>query len=347
MTMFEDFSHRQITTPEAVINLRHGGNGPPLLLLHGHPQTHAMWHRIAPALAKDYTVVCADLRGYGDSSKPPTTPDHEPYSKRAMARDQVGGHARSRFRPVRRRRPRSRRPLRLSHGARSSGRDRRACRFSISCPRPSISSAPTCRLRMGYWHWFFLAQPFDLPERLISADPDAFYLRRGRSMFDPAALAEYRRCFHQSRNHPRHVRGLSRRRRHRHATRPGRSQKPAAASLAPFRPCGGAGSDCLIGTTCAAIWRDWADGVVEGHGIDCGHYLAEEAPAGDARGPPGFSGAQLRSVIGALTCGERRDGKAVGLQLRRGWPAPCRLRSARPRERKWCRSSAGCACPIA
>ncbi|MCD6071049.1 MAG: alpha/beta hydrolase [Microvirga sp.] len=87
--MFETFTHRRIETSEAVINLRVGGNGPPVLLLHGHPQTHAMWHKVAPKLAESYTVVCADLRGYGDSSKPPTDDEHEPYSKRAMARDQV------------------------------------------------------------------------------------------------------------------------------------------------------------------------------------------------------------------------------------------------------------------
>src|SRR5918912_642565 len=87
--MFEGFKLDMLDTGEAVIRVRYGGSGPPLLLLHGHPQTHAMWYRIAPRLAKDFTVVAADLRGYGGSSKPPTTPDHEPYSKRAMARDQV------------------------------------------------------------------------------------------------------------------------------------------------------------------------------------------------------------------------------------------------------------------
>src|ERR687885_2255841 len=87
--MFDGFSLEMVDTGEAVLRVRHGGQGPPLLLLHGHPQTHVMWHLVAPRLARDFTVVAPDLRGYGDSSKPPTTPDHEPYSKRAMARDQV------------------------------------------------------------------------------------------------------------------------------------------------------------------------------------------------------------------------------------------------------------------
>ena len=87
--MFEGFTRELINTPEATICIRRAGSGPPLLLLHGYPQSHLMWHRIAPALAQEFTVVCPDLRGYGDSSKPPTTPEHKPYSKRAMARDQV------------------------------------------------------------------------------------------------------------------------------------------------------------------------------------------------------------------------------------------------------------------
>jgi haloacetate dehalogenase len=87
--MFEEFVLSMIDVGEAVIRVRHGGTGPPVLLLHGHPQTHVMWHKVAPRLARDFTVVAADLRGYGDSSKPPTAPDHAPYSKRVMAQDQI------------------------------------------------------------------------------------------------------------------------------------------------------------------------------------------------------------------------------------------------------------------
>src|SRR5215211_3562808 len=87
--MFEGFESSMIDAGEASIRVRHGGSGPPLLLLHGNPQTHAMWHEVAPRLAGEFTVVATDLRGYGDSSKPETTPDHAPYSKRAMALDQI------------------------------------------------------------------------------------------------------------------------------------------------------------------------------------------------------------------------------------------------------------------
>src|SRR5215216_390603 len=83
--MFEGFRLERVDVGDAVLRVRHGGSGPPLLLLHGHPRTHATWHRVAPLLARSHTVVCPDLRGYGRSSKPPTIPDHAPYAKRAMA----------------------------------------------------------------------------------------------------------------------------------------------------------------------------------------------------------------------------------------------------------------------
>ena len=192
--MFETFTHRRIDTSEAVINLRHAGSGPPVLLLHGHPQTHAMWHKVAPRLAETYSVVCADLRGYGDSSKPPTTEDHAPYSKRAMARDMVEvmqALGFERFAVV--------------------GHDRGGrCAYRMALDHPERIAAlsvldiiPTAEhfqrtdmaFAMGYWHWFFLAQPHPIPERLIASDPDVFYLRRGRALFDEEALSEYRRCY--------------------------------------------------------------------------------------------------------------------------------------------------------
>src|SRR5690242_6483971 len=89
MTLFDGFELSMIDTGEAVLRVRHGGSGPPLLLLHGHPQTHVIWHKIAPRLARDFSVIAPDLRGYGESSKPPTTPDHVPYSKRVMALDLI------------------------------------------------------------------------------------------------------------------------------------------------------------------------------------------------------------------------------------------------------------------
>jgi haloacetate dehalogenase len=273
--MFEGFTRTTIDTPEARIALRHGGSGPPLLLLHGHPQTHVMWHRIAPRLAQDYTVVCPDLRGYGDSAKPPTTDDHEPYSKRAMARDCVAvmrGLGHERFAVV---------------GHDRGGRV--AYRLALDHPERVTALAvldilPTLEhfertdqaFAMGYFHWFFLAQAHPLPERLIGADPDTFYLRQGRERFAPEALAEYRRCFHD----PATIHAMC-------------EDYRAGATLdcaidAADREAGRRiacpvlalwGAQGLVGKLydVLAVWRDWA-GNAEGQAIDCGHYLAEEKP---------------------------------------------------------------------
>ncbi len=273
--MFEDFTHTRIETSEATVNLRHGGSGPPLLLLHGHPQTHAMWHRIAPKLAETYTVVCADLRGYGDSTKPRTTEDHAPYSKRAMARDQVEVMRHlgfERFAVV--------------------GHDRGArCAYRLALDHPDRVSAlavldiiPTgehfwrtdIAFAMGYWHWFFLAQPHPLPERLIAADPDAFYLRRGRSMFAEEALAEYQRCFRD----PATIHAMC------EDYRAGatidlaldKADKEAGRRIAcPVLALWGNKGGMPRWYDVVAVWREWADDV-QGAGLDCGHYLAEEAP---------------------------------------------------------------------
>jgi haloacetate dehalogenase len=198
--LFPGFDLRRIRTSGAEINFVIGGQGPPLLLLHGYPQTHAMWHRIAPRLADHFTVVCPDLRGYGDSAKPPTTADHAPYSKRAMALDQVelmralgfkrfmlAGHDRG---------------GRVAHRLARDHPERveRMAVLDIS-PTATMYAHTDMAFATAYYHWFFLIQPYDLPERLIAADP-AYYLRKklggwGSSTehFDPRAYAEYERCF--------------------------------------------------------------------------------------------------------------------------------------------------------
>jgi haloacetate dehalogenase len=275
--MLEGFGSLMIDAGEATIRARHGGSGPPLLLLHGNPQTHAMWHKVAPRLAQDFTVVATDLRGYGDSSKPETTTDHAPYSKRAMAEDQivvmrelgferffVCGHDR---------------------GGRCAYRmalDHPGCVLALAVldivPTWEAFSRADMAFGLGYWHWFFLAQPYDLPERLIGADPDYFFLsRRERAeVFAPEALEEYLRCFRD----PRTVHAIC-------------EDYRAAATLdfahdeADRR--GGRCIECPVLTLWGSrgnleewydvvgIWREWAT-EVRGRALECGHYLPEEAP---------------------------------------------------------------------
>jgi len=198
--LFPGFTTRRIATSGAEIHCEFGGSGPPLLLLHGYPQTHAIWHRIAPRLAERFTVVCADLRGYGDSSKPDGGAGHIGYSKRAMAKDQVelmtslgfarfvvAGHDRG---------GRVAHRLCLDHPLAVE----RVALLDIS-PTQVMYAGTDMAFATAYYHWFFLIQPFDLPERLIGADP-VYYLRQKLSgyssrlhIFDPRALAEYERCF--------------------------------------------------------------------------------------------------------------------------------------------------------
>jgi haloacetate dehalogenase len=201
LALFPGFVARDIGVPGAQIHCVTGGSGPPLLLLHGYPQTHAIWHAMAPALARAFTVVCADLRGYGDSSKPASGRPHEAYSKRSMAADMVALMAALGF------------PRFCLAGHDRGGRV--AHRLCLDHPQAveRVAMLDICPTRLmfertdqafatAYYHWFFLIQPYDLPERLIGADP-AYYLERKltgwsagrRSFFHPAALAEYERCF--------------------------------------------------------------------------------------------------------------------------------------------------------
>jgi haloacetate dehalogenase len=274
--MFEDFELSFVDAGEATIRVRRGGSGPPLLLLHGHPQTHVMWHRVAPRLAREFTVVAMDLRGYGDSSKPETTPDHEPYSKRAMARDavavmrqfgferfDVAGHDRGGRVAYR---------LALDHPERV----RKLATLDI-LPTGEHFRRADMKFGLGYWHWFFLAQPYPLPEKMIGADPDWFFAGRPNrgNVHAPEALDDYLRCY----RNPATI----------HAAcedyRAGASydfaldeadrgrKKIAAPLLALWAGRGEVGKwyDVL------SVWRDWADDV-RGGPIDSGHFMAEEAP---------------------------------------------------------------------
>ena len=198
--LFPDFELRSLpTTGDVDITFAIGGSGPPLLLLHGHPQTHAIWHRIAPELSTHFTLVLADLRGYGDSSKPAGESDHANYSKRAMAGDMIVLMSALGYRQF----------DVLSHdrGARVAHRlaadhpdaVRRLAVLDVA-PTLAMYEQTTDTFARAYWHWFFLIQPAPLPERLIEADPAAYVTdvmgRRsaGLAPFDPRALAEYQRC---------------------------------------------------------------------------------------------------------------------------------------------------------
>jgi len=198
--LFPGFTTRPVATAGARIHCEVGGSGPPLLLLHGYPQTHAMWHRIAPRLAERYTVVCSDLRGYGDSSKPDGGEGHVAYSKREMAKDQVEAMQAlgfARFKLVGHDRGgRVAHRLCLDHPQAVE----RVAVLDIS-PTRLMYAGSDMGFATAYYHWFFLIQPFDLPERLIGSDP-VYYLRRklgglssGLGVFDRRALAEYERCF--------------------------------------------------------------------------------------------------------------------------------------------------------
>jgi haloacetate dehalogenase len=277
--LFPSFTSCRIKTSGAEINCVVGGSGPPLLLLHGYPQTHAMWHKLAPRLAERYTVVCSDLRGYGDSSKPDGGERHVNYSKRAMAADQVEvmralGFARFRLAG-------HDRGARVTHRLCLDHSDAvvRAAVLDIS-PTRIMYAGTNKAFATAYYHWFFLIQPFDLPERMIGADP-IYYLHKklagwssGLQHFDPRALAEYERCFRD----PATI----------HATC---EDYRAAASIDLEHDA--ADADAKIACPLLALWgtkgvvhrmfdpiSDWKSVArdVIGKPVVSGHFLAEEAP---------------------------------------------------------------------
>jgi len=279
--MFDRFKDVSATVDGVKTKAITGGAGPALLLLHGHPQTHAIWHKVAPALAQHFTLVAADLRGYGDSDKPQGLPDHSNYSKRRLAQDQVD--------------------LMRSLGHETFavlGHDRGgrvAVRMALDHPDVvtrliTLDVAPTLAMyektsfefARAYWHWFFLVRPAPFPETLINADAD-LYLKQtigarsaGLKPFTPEAYAEYLRCLQI----PGTAHGICEDYRasvtidlehDRESLANG--QKIACEFLALW------GAEGVIETCFDPIaeWNAVSDKVT-GHALPCGHYIPEEAP---------------------------------------------------------------------
>ena len=278
--MFETFQVHDFQLAAGRIRGRVGGKGAPLVLLHGHPQTHALWHHVAGPLAEHFFVVLLDLRGYGDSFRPPADPQHANHSKRAMAQDVVEVMAQLGY-------------TRFQVCAHDRGA-RVAHRLAMDHPQAVnrlmlLDIAPTLAMYQhtseafakAYWHWFFLIQAAPLPERLIEADPAAYLhdlmLCRARpSVFSPEAWFEYERC----------------------ALIPGTATSMcedyrAAATIdldhdradrasgrritQPLRVLWGAQGTVATCFDVLALWREVAD-QVSGQTLDCGHYIAEERP---------------------------------------------------------------------
>jgi haloacetate dehalogenase len=199
--VFDDFRRERVRTDGVTINAVVGGQGDPVLLLHGYPQNLAMWARVAPALATDHTVVCTDLRGYGDSDKPAQDEDLANYGFRRMAQDQVDvmrtlgfdrfhvvGHDRG---------ARTAHRLALDHPA-----SLRSLVLLDIVPTDEMFERVDASTAKAYWHWYFLQQPAPYPENVIAADPDHFFEgcltgwgAMGLGDFDPEQLASYRRCW--------------------------------------------------------------------------------------------------------------------------------------------------------
>ena len=279
--LFPDFEPRVFEVNGIQIAGHIGGSGSPLLLLHGHPQTHAIWHKLAPVLMKSHTLVMTDLRGYGDSSKPQGDVDHSNYSKRVMAQDQVEVMNQlgfDRFDVLA-----HDRGARVAHRLAMDHADavKKLIMLDIA-PTLSMYEKTTEAFAKAYWHWFFLIQPSPLPERLIEADP-AGYIRdvmgrrfAGLKPFDPLALAEYMRCVAL----PGAAHGMCE-----------DYRAAAGIDLIHDREDIAAGKKLEMPTM--VLWG--ADGVVNkcfkpleewqaicrnviGETLPCGHYLPEEAP---------------------------------------------------------------------
>ncbi len=273
--MFEGFVEERLAVDGAQLRVRHGGTGPAVVLLHGHPRTHTTWHRVAPALAGDHTVVCPDLRGYGRSSKPPTDARHSPYSKRAMANDiaqlmtalgherfAVVGHDRGSYVAAR---------LALDHPTRVE-------RLVVldSVPIGDALRLADARFAAAWWHWFFLGQETKPAERVIDSDPLAWYggdpvLMGGENYGDYLAAIRDPEVVHAMCEDYRAGLGVDRAADDEDAAAGRRIGCPVLMLWAARDDLGELYGDPL------EIWRSWTTDL-RGGPIDSGHHMAEEAP---------------------------------------------------------------------
>jgi haloacetate dehalogenase len=285
--MFESFDERDLVSERGTIHARVGGSGPPLLLLHGYPETHLMWHGSAPALAERFTVVATDLSGYGDSLRPAPAADHAPHSKRALALDQVqamaslgferfavAGHDRGGRVAYR---------MALDHPERVS-----ALAVLDIVPTAEVWARADDRLALVYWHWGFLAQPAPLPERLIAGDPEAYFTYHLRSIglngepgrYPDPVIAAYRAQLEDEtavqaicedyRAGATIDRQLDEADRGRLIDCPVLALWGTRGTLEPLY------GDVL------AVWRAWARDL-RGRGVDASHFLVEDCPEEVAR----------------------------------------------------------------
>jgi haloacetate dehalogenase len=282
MAVLDGFTKTEIETSGARIVTVHGGKGPPLLLLHGNPFTHLSWHKFIDRLAQEFTVVATDLRGYGDSSKPPSQPDHANYSFRAMALDNVEVMASLGFD----------RFMVAGHdrGARVTHRmcldhPEKVIRASIHdiIPQHHLFNNMTQAWATGAYHWFFMIQAAPMPETLMSADPDFFITKKlsktaqGLSFFGKEALAEYMRCF----RNPETVRGMCEDYRACATVDLAMDTEDRAAGkrvTVPVQLLWGASGAVGRQNKPAEVWKAYATDIRDAQALPCGHYLSEEAP---------------------------------------------------------------------
>ena len=280
MSLFPKFERRRIRTSGATINLVSAGQGEPVLLMHGYPQTHVIWHRIAPALARKYSVVCADLRGYGDSSKPKGLPDHSNYSKRAMAQDMVEvmaalGHRR--FHVVG-----HDRGARVAHRlARDHGKLVHTLTVLDISPTLKMFESTDMAFATAYYHWFLMLQPPPLPEQMLAGQVPFYILGRvGKARpdlrkFSKEAVREYVRCF----SDPRAIHASCEDYRAAGTIDLEHDRRDRGKLLAmPVLVLWGRNAVIEAQFDCLADWREVAENVT-GRALDCGHFIPEEAPA--------------------------------------------------------------------